>query len=62
MIVSKWWFNLMTKQVEEGPGAPNSERLGPFDTKEEAELALEKARLRNEEWDAQDANWDGANE
>ena len=57
-----WWFNLITRQVEEGPGAPNSERLGPYETKLQAELALEKARLRNEKWAKEDEQWDGANE
>ena len=57
-----WWYNLLTGKVEEGPGAPNSERLGPFETQAEAENALEKARERNEEWDMKDQEWDGDNE
>ncbi len=57
-----WWLNLLTKAVEEGPGAPNSERLGPFETKSEAENAFESARLRNEAWSKQDAEWDGYTE
>ena len=31
-----WWFNLKRQQVEEGDGDPNSERLGPYATREEA--------------------------
>ncbi len=54
-----WWLNLMTKKVEEGAGAPNSERLGPFETEAEAENAFENARLRNEAWSKDDAEWDG---
>lgn len=57
-----WYYNLLTGKVEEGAGSPNSERLGPFETEREAALALEKARLRNEEWDKQNAAWDGDNE
>lgn len=49
-----WWFNLRTREAEHGSGAPNMERLGPFATKEEAEMALEHARERSEAWDAQD--------
>ena len=49
-----WWFNLRTKQVEQGPGDPNSERMGPYLTREEAETALARASLRNEAWDAED--------
>lgn len=50
----QWWYNLVTGQVEFGAGAPNSERLGPYATKDEAEHALQRARERNEAWDAQD--------
>lgn len=50
----QWWFNLITQQVEQGPGAPNRERLGPYATKDEAEHALQKAAERNEAWDADD--------
>ena len=51
-----WWFNLRTQKVEQGPGDPNSERMGPYMTREEAETALSRAHLRNEAWDAQDDN------
>ena len=57
-----WWYNILTHKVEEGPGAPNSERLGPFETQREAEAALEKVHERNEDWDKQNAQWDGDNE
>lgn len=57
-----WWYNLINGQVEEGPGAPNAERLGPFETEAEAKDALENARRRNEDWDAKDKEWDGDNE
>jgi hypothetical protein len=49
-----WWFNLRTQQVEQGPGDPNSERMGPYATREEAESALERAHARSEAWDAAD--------
>lgn len=57
-----WWYNILTNKTEEGPGAPNSERLGPFETEQEALSALEKVRERNESWDADSAKWDGDNE
>jgi len=53
---SQWWFNLRTHAVEQGPGDPNSDRLGPFDTQAEAESALDLARERSEAWDA-DEGW-----
>lgn len=49
-----WWFNLRTQRAEQGPGDPNSERMGPYLTQTEAESALDRAAARNEAWDAQD--------
>lgn len=57
-----WWYNILTNKVEEGPGAPNAERLGPFDSEQAAADALGKVKERNEEWSAQNAEWDGDNE
>jgi hypothetical protein len=34
-------------------------RLGPYDTRAEAERALETVRERNEAWEAEDARWEG---
>ena len=48
----KWYFNLATQQVEPEEGGPNAERMGPYDTREEAENALASAAARNEEFDA----------
>ncbi|MFN8169654.1 MAG: SPOR domain-containing protein [Candidatus Nanopelagicales bacterium] len=52
--MSEWWFNLRTQQVEEGQGDPNSERLGPYASREEAQGVLERMRTRNAEFDAED--------
>lgn len=49
-----WWYNLRTQKVEQGPGDPNSERMGPYLTREEADTALERAHARTEAWDAED--------
>jgi hypothetical protein len=49
-----WWYNLRTQTVEQGPGAPNAERMGPYATQAEAETAMERARARTEAWDAED--------
>lgn len=46
-----WWFNLRTQTVEQGPGDPNSERMGPYATELEAKTALDRARERTEAWD-----------
>ena len=50
----RWWFCLRHNTVEPDDGCPGKERLGPYATREEAEHALETARRRTEEWDAQD--------
>jgi hypothetical protein len=53
-MAEQWWFNLRTQQVEEGLGDPNSERLGPYPTREEAAGVLERMRKRNAAFDAED--------
>lgn len=55
--MGQWWYNLRTQQVEPDEGGPNAERLGPFDTREEAENALALAAKRNEEWDSGENEW-----
>ncbi len=49
------WYSLKYHTVEDDDGpTPGKDRLGPFDTPEEAARALETVQRRNEEWDAQD--------
>jgi hypothetical protein len=55
--MSSYWYCVKHKTVESGVNiCPPIDRLGPFDTQEEAEQALEKAQERNEEWD-NDPKW-----
>lgn len=51
----KYWFNLKTKQVEEGLKSSSLDRIGPFDTPEEATNAEATVAARSEEWKKQDA-------
>ena len=55
----KYWFNQETRQVETGPKSLAVNRLGPFDTFEEAaraeQVIFERARKLREE-DSKD--WD----
>lgn len=48
-----YWYNTRTGQVEEGPQSLSIDRLGPFNTREEAqrapEIVAERARLIREE-------------
>ena len=51
--MSAYWYCVKHKTVESGVNVcPPIDRLGPFDTQEEAEHALEKAQERNEQWDS----------
>jgi hypothetical protein len=47
---SKYWFNIKTKQVEFGLKSPSLDRIGPFDTKQEAANAEEIVRSRASKW------------
>ena len=57
--MDKWWWCLEHKAVEGQNGCAPADRLGPYDTREEAARALEKVAERNAEWDAEDARWEG---
>lgn len=58
--MSSFWYCVKHKSVESGEDiCPPIDRLGPYDSREEAEHALEKASQRNEEWD-NDPNWNDA--
>ncbi len=52
----RWWYCIKHKTVEPEPGCPAKDRLGPYQSKEEAEHAIDIARRRNEDWDAQDSD------
>lgn len=53
-IESQWWFNDKTGQVEQGPQSAQRDRIGPFDTREDAQHALDRIAANNEKWDAED--------
>ena len=60
MSEGKYWFCLKHHAVEREDDCQNEDRLGPYDTAEEASRALEKVKERNEAWD-HDPDWkDGA--
>ncbi len=54
----RWWWCLRHGRVEPDAGCPNTERLGPYDSPEQAATALRRAQQRNEEWEAADREWD----
>ena len=45
-----WWFNLKSGQVEFGLKTAAFDRVGPFDTAEEAARALETIAARAQAW------------
>lgn len=53
-----YWWCLTHSAVEdsqgEGPGCRNGDRLGPYDSRDEAASALQRARARTAEQDARD--------
>lgn len=50
----QYWYNVVTRKVEVDAQSDWTQLIGPYDTVEEAEHALEKVAQRNEAWDAQD--------
>jgi hypothetical protein len=53
----RFWVNVDTGEVEEGRQSGAAHRIGPYDTREEAERAFDKAAQRNESWDEEDRRW-----
>jgi hypothetical protein len=59
----KYWYNLSTGEVEFGMLSASVDRVGPFDTADEAAHAPEKLRERSRAWaedDAAEDSWGSA--
>lgn len=54
----KWYFNVATGEVTQGKQSGWENRMGPYDSEEEARHALDIAEQRNAAADAQDDAWD----
>ena len=52
---TQWWYNDRTGEVEEGPQSLGIERVGPFETREEALRAPEIIAERSRAWAAEEA-------
>ncbi|MGD9607360.1 MAG: methionine aminopeptidase [Leucobacter sp.] len=50
-----YWFNTRTGEVEEGPQSLAQYRIGPFETRAEAERAPEVVAERARKWAEEDA-------
>lgn len=51
----QFWYNLNTGEVEEGMVSPAVERVGPFETRAEAEQALDILRANSAKWAEEEA-------
>jgi hypothetical protein len=47
---SMYWFNIKTKQVEFGLKSSSLDRIGPFETEQQAANAEEIVRSRTSKW------------
>jgi hypothetical protein len=56
--VREFYFNIRTREVEEGRQSDWSELMGPYPTREAAQRALETAREKTERWDEEDRRWE----
>ncbi|TDE13495.1 SPOR domain-containing protein [Jiangella asiatica] len=59
MADGPWYWCLDHEAVEPVDGCPNDRRLGPYETREEAQDAIARARARTEQQDAIDREWSG---
>ncbi len=50
-MAERYYFCLEHHAVEGADGCPASDRLGPYESREEAQNALAKVKQRNDEWD-----------
>ncbi|WP_144942555.1 MULTISPECIES: SPOR domain-containing protein [Kocuria] len=57
--MAEYWYNLYTKQVEEGAKDDYRQLIGPYATREEAAHALERAAQNTKRWDDEDAAFNG---
>lgn len=50
----KWYYDTKTGQVSQGKATGFETRMGPYDSREEAEAAIDIARARNKAADSYD--------
>ncbi|MGC4174878.1 hypothetical protein [Demequina sp.] len=56
---TEYFFNTSTKMVEKGRQSSWEHLMGPYDSPEEAENAMEIAKKRSQAWDDDDKSWGG---
>ena len=61
--MAEFYWCLDHNHVESGDSScPPDKRMGPYDSKEAAANWQEKVDARNDQWDAEDAAWEGDEE
>jgi len=56
---TEYFFNTETRQVEQGRQSTWEHLLGPFDTADEAQRAVDIAADKSDAWDEADRAWRG---
>jgi hypothetical protein len=57
-VADEFYYNTETGQIEQGKQSSWTHLMGPYDSREAAAHALEKARSRSEAWDEEDRRED----
>ncbi len=55
---TRWYWCLKHDTAEQGANCRAADRLGPYDSAEEAANWRERVERRNEEWDSDDERWE----
>ncbi|AIX99734.1 hypothetical protein ART_0136 [Arthrobacter sp. PAMC 25486] len=56
--MAQYWYNVETQEVEKDAQSGWQSLIGPYESREQAEEALDKVRARNEAADAYDEDDD----
>jgi hypothetical protein len=54
-VEHQYWYNMKTGEVEQGFQSPAPDRVGPFETRAEAERAMEILRANSAKWAEEEA-------
>lgn len=57
-MTGQYYYDLGTGEITQGKVRGAANRMGPYDSREEAEQALAAAAARNEAWEAEDRAWE----
>jgi hypothetical protein len=52
----QWWYCMKHRTVEGGAGCSNTDRMGPYASRDEAAAAIDNAAQRTQAWET-DPRW-----